>query len=36
MAVRYLLDGKGYRTVRVDCSEISLAFHLSADADLSK
>jgi hypothetical protein len=26
MAVRYLLDGKGYRTVRVDRSEISLAF----------
>ena len=26
MAVRYLLDGKGYRTARVDRSEISLAF----------
>jgi hypothetical protein len=26
MAVRYLLDGKGYRSARVDHSEISLAF----------
>lgn len=26
MAVRYLLDGKGYRSARVDRSEISLAF----------